>query len=169
MRGAPRSLSCAAVLALAGCSYDWSTPGAAADSGAVDTSVPVDAQQEAGVDATSQADATADAPVDAIDGAAESGPSCSDLEAQVHAARAAAVQCQPTASACMTIVQDECTCDVVMGGDAQSTATKAFVAAVGQLVAKCSPITGCPGCGSTPQKGLCIVSDAGSTGYACFQ
>ncbi len=158
------------LLALCGCSYDWSvTAGGAPDAGG-----DVTAHAEASADGpASHAEAGApDAPGDA---AGETGPvdspappDCNALASQMRQARAAAVACASGPSACETTVDDECGCPVVVG-DGGGTATAAYQTAVQTYVNACGKPPTCNPCGPGPQLGLCIIADAGGGALACYQ
>jgi hypothetical protein len=141
-------------IALGGCTYNWSTPSAPSDSGAAhDSTISEAAPQEAAV-----SEEAPPAPDSSLP------PDCATLRGELTAARANAMVCVSGPSACSTTFPDECSCPVVVG-DNGGVATASFNSAVEAYVAAgCD--AGCSTCG-TPNKYLCIVSDAG--GYACHQ
>jgi len=158
------------VVAASGCSYDWSVRSSPQDAGgdvasrpdaAADADVPPEGSTDGPVDVS-----VADSPPDASEAAPP--PNCTALEAQVQQTRAAALGCDGTTSACQTVVDDECGCMVVVGGDDTATATENYLAAIAQL--KNSSCTlACSGCGTAPMKGLCVLNEAGSSALACNQ
>jgi choline dehydrogenase-like flavoprotein len=166
MRDGLLALLC--VAAVSGCSYDWAVGPLGADA-AGDVAPQVDAEADAvSLDGSTDGPAEvspADAPPDVSEAAP---PTCTTLEAQVQQARAAALACNGTTSACQTEVTDECGCVVVVGGTTATTPTENYLAAIGQLKqSSCTPV--CPGCPTDPMKGLCVLSDAGSGALACYQ
>jgi hypothetical protein len=167
----------AGLSAAAGCSYDWTVPdGRVPDGGGLDA--PRDAADAGAADATKDATAdtsvSADAATDASTGVdaadvveAATLPACTaSQEMTVAQDRAAALVCTGvTPSPCETKVTDECGCPVYVATNNQAEAT--YVSAVKQLQMTCIP--SCPGCGTAPSPGVCIISDAGGSALSCFQ
>ncbi|HEY8039832.1 MAG TPA: hypothetical protein VIF15_08575 [Polyangiaceae bacterium] len=170
-RGTLPLLGSVCAVAVAACSYDWATGSQGAADGGADGLPPLDASGDVGDDATADATLDADA-APGLDAPTDQGeaapPDCNTLETNVRGARAAAIVCTPGPSACMTTVADECGCATTVG-DSQSVQAQSFKNAVAQFVqAHCPKPPLCTTC-ATPQPGLCVVSDAGSTGYGCYQ
>jgi hypothetical protein len=172
MRDGLLALLC--VPALAACSYDWAVPADASTEGGFLDASGSDAAKDADAgitDAPPSADAGAmdvsvtDAP-DVVEAAPL--PECtSSQEMTVQQDRAAALDCTGvTPMPCETTVTDECGCPVVVA--TTNTAEATYLAAIKSLQATCIPL--CPsGCGTAPQKGVCIVGDAGGGSLACYQ
>ncbi|MGD0526358.1 MAG: hypothetical protein ABSE49_14500 [Polyangiaceae bacterium] len=158
--------------AAAGCSYDWTPAGAASDGGGLDAADAgiIDAARDATADIAPSAEAAMDAPT-AMDAAdvveAATLPACTaSQEMTVAQDRAAALVCTGvTPSPCQTKVTDECGCPVYVATNNQAEAT--YVSAVKQLQMTCIP--SCPGCGTAPSPGVCIISDAGGGALSCYQ
>lgn len=164
----------ACVSAGASCSYDWTVPdGGASDASGLDA--PLDAAAaDATKDATAETSVSADAAMDASTGAdaadvveAATLPACTaSQEMTVAQDRAAALVCTGvTPSPCETKVTDECGCPVYVATNNQAEAT--YVSAVKQLQMTCVP--SCPGCGTAPSPGVCIIGDAGGSALSCYQ
>ena len=160
--------------ALAACSYD---PGRAGRSHAA-----VEAGLDAAIDGSADARTDVAAPGEAapseaamppVDSSAldsrpveAAPPDCTELGANIAAAKPGALACMPMASAWMTTVTDECGCGVVVqaGSNAQ-----AYVNAVATFKgAGCNPAGLCGTC-PTPVEGQCVVVDATAPAYACMQ
>jgi len=155
---------------LGGCSYDWTggARGVAVDAGP-DVAVLADA---AGVDAPVESSTDASVPMDAsppVDAATDTqGVDCAALEASLATARAQAVKCVSSTTACSTTVINECGCQVAVG-DAQSTQVATYQGLVQQFAqASCPRPSWCATC-VAPTLYLCIVADAGGNQYACYQ
>jgi len=158
------------VVAVSGCSYDWTMAPQGADA-AGDVVSPADVA----VKPDGPTDASTDVPTDTApkpDGSgapeAASLPPCNaSQEAMVQQARTAALVCTGvTPNPCEVPVTDECGCPVVAAADNQAEAS--YVAAIKQLEMTCVP--SCPsGCGTAPTEGICLVTDAGAGVYACYQ
>ena len=165
MRDGRAALLLLLLAGLAGCSYDWS-PGKAAASGDASADAPHDGSTPSEASTNTDASGVDATAADAIADVVSEPPSCADLQSQVAQTLAAALLCTPTAQPCTTVVDDPCACPVVVGGANQATTN--YQAAVAALQASGCPL-GCSSCGATPQQGLCIVSDASATTYACAQ
>jgi hypothetical protein len=163
----------ACVAAAAGCSYDWTVPdGGASDGGGLDAAdaAAADATKDATADTAVSADAAMDASsgmdvADVVEAATLTACTTSE-EMTVAQDRAAALVCTGvTPSPCETKVTDECGCPVYVATNNQAEAT--YVSAVKQLLTMCIP--SCPGCGTAPSPGVCILGDAGGSSLSCFQ
>jgi hypothetical protein len=147
-----------AALVVASCSYDWST--GAGPSDAHDAT----AMEASAGDASAMDASVMDAMIDTQ--AVDTGPpTCATLLANVMGARANAKMCSVpvTMSTCKQMVTDECGCVQIV--NQSKTPYDDAVAAYHAGSCTNSP---CPGCGSTIT-GLCIASDASTTGTACSQ
>ena len=138
-----------------GCSYDWTI-----GSGPTGTEAGADAATDTTLDSPTGGDSPAiDAPIDASSD--EAGPpNCTVLASDLQQAHAQAILCTPQVGACETPVTDECNCTVYVGNGSSTATTNYRLALQNFETASCTP--SCPGCGS-PQPGLCITSDGGST------
>jgi hypothetical protein len=99
----------------------------------------------------------------------DSGLTCAQMQSRLRPLKAAAIACTSGPSACTVETFDECGCKVIVG-DGNSTQTADYDQAVASVKAQCG-VSGlfCPGCGPAPMKGLCVLSDAGSSQTACYQ
>jgi hypothetical protein len=161
----------AAVLALAGCTYDWSVPPDAApvDAGTGEhVSPPVDASSEDGPAPP------VDAPTPPVDGPTldtsvpETTPqSCTTLREEIAADLPAALACNPMMmNQCTTKLTDECDCPVVVQA---GTAASEWAAAVASFKNEGCSTSGLCGACNTPTEGDCLVVDATAEKYACLQ
>ncbi len=161
---------------IAGCSYDWSVDRTGpVDAGGMDSDLRPDVEViEAGQDGAQDTSTPVvdSGPMGTHDTGAppkDAGPSCAELTQTLLAAHGQAIACDAMSlMACMNTVQDECGCQVPVGGD--PTNTTAFENAVAAFEhAGCSttsPVALCPGTCPTVTH-VCLAVDAG-TSYACY-
>jgi hypothetical protein len=160
------------VVAVSGCSYDWTVgpPASDADGSAdgafsTDGALKPDALPDGSTDAAAETSVT-DGPPEASEAAPL--PGCTtQQEGQVQQARAAALVCTGvTPDPCEVTVLDECGCKVIVAAD--NNAEAQYIAAIKALQSACIPLCA-SGCGTAPSPGVCLVSDAGAGAYACYQ
>jgi hypothetical protein len=125
------------------CALDWNVgTGAALDAAVRDTAIDQEAHETGRPSETGAPDAAA--------------PSCSQLQANVDAAKVAAKECSSMPDDCMSHVEDQCGCTVFVA-ESSSAATSQYLAAIAALEKSGCPIE-CATCPTPAKQSLCLAS-----------